>query len=1197
MARRVTSDNDSDDEPQAGPSNSKRTPLRSARTPAAQADRDHDDDDPNGEDEESTDSPHGRKRARLDVEGRSAKLGKSSGADSGGRNRSTRASTVASAADDEGQEGENDGAADEDGDDQDGENGSEEEEDFRPQVVTQPRDKDGYVPGSIVRMKLKNFLTYDDAEFRPGPYLNMVIGPNGTGKSSIACAICLGLAFSPKLLGRASEIQSFVKLGAKPDQAEIEIELKGSAGKKNVVIQRIFKATSKSSDYKINGKAAKEKDVVDKVRTLGVRVDNLCSFLPQDRVADFAAMNSMQLLRATQEAAGHQNLVGWHDELIGLSKSQKEANTNYNETLTKLQHERQQNERIKTEVEKFQQRQQLIDELAYWEAVVPWVEYGEAHKAFFKEKELLREAKATFNELLARQHPLLELVNMWEKNSTKLSKKYDEHQAELKKLKPRLAQLLKSYTEAEDKTDNIQINLDKLEKQEARRKEEIAALNKAIEKLEGEIRNPPALPEPRANIDADTEAINHALTAARDAQYEVKQALDALMAECGRADNGVKVAEREHHELTQVTQRRLQNLGKWDLASAMAAKWLEENAGKFRLPIILPPAVSVSVPDHRYQAAIESCFSVNHMKTFVAQTQEDYDMFNECINSSSIMDPRTNKPIRVNVWYRPNPDGGPPPFDPSQLASLGFDGYAMDKIDCPDGIKGFLASEIGLHRTPIALDERRISSDATMQAIGRGIFIAGRTKYTVQRSQYGQKLAFMSTNPVRDARTFKDTSASPAEIQEAEIKIHKAREEFARVRGRYELQQQLLKEKDSDMRRLGAEKTAIDKREAEFQKASGYVAGHQVKLEAKKTHLSDLLNMPSVAQQKSKLRKDYVVTLQTRNKHLQAYNETFNKIMLHQHQATSTALQQIQASVNSTHLKGMNTRQEARIHAASEDFKQRKERQDAEKVRLGQMKQTVTEQMLALPDNIRARFDAENKEGYTSAYVQEQIETFRADLEMNFAVNGHVVEQYRRREQAIKTLVTKEAQLKKNLDRIDNTVAKIRAKWYPALKGLVQGIGERFSAAFDRMGCAGEIRVSETEDYATWTLDILVKFRSSERLQQLTASRQSGGERSLSTILYLMSLTEYARAPFSLVDEINQGMDKRAERAVHDQLVETTCRGDAGQYFLITPKLLPDLTYHRRMRILCINNGDWLPEERIGSLRSLLDNYVANTAA
>lgn len=54
-------------------------------------------------------------------------------------------------------------------------------------------------------------------------------------------------------------------------------------------------------------------------------------------------------------------------------------------------------------------------------------------------------------------------------------------------------------------------------------------------------------------------------------------------------------------------------------------------------------------------------------------------------------------------------------------------------------------------------------------------------------------------------------------------------------------------------------------------------------------------------------------------------------------------------------------------------------------------------------------------------------------------------------------------------------------------------------------------------------------------------------ERSLATVTYLMSLSEMSRTPFSLVDEINQGMDQRAERAVHNALVETTCNSDAGQ--------------------------------------------------
>ena len=86
-------------------------------------------------------------------------------------------------------------------------------------------------------------------------------------------------------------------------------------------------------------------------------------------------------------------------------------------------------------------------------------------------------------------------------------------------------------------------------------------------------------------------------------------------------------------------------------------------------------------------------------------------------------------------------------------------------------------------------------------------------------------------------------------------------------------------------------------------------------------------------------------------------------------------------------------------------------------------------------------------------------------------------------------------------------------------------------------------------------------------------------ERSLTTILYLMSLTEQARSPFSLVDEINQGMDARAERLVHNQLVDVTCNSDVGQYFLITPKLLPNLDFHSRMKVLCVYNGEWLPGE------------------
>jgi chromosome segregation ATPase len=75
-----------------------------------------------------------------------------------------------------------------------------------------------------------------------------------------------------------------------------------------------------------------------------------------------------------------------------------------------------------------------------------------------------------------------------------------------------------------------------------------------------------------------------------------------------------------------------------------------------------------------------------------------------------------------------------------------------------------------------------------------------------------------------------------------------------------------------------------------------------------------------------------------------------------------------------------------------------------------------------------------------------------------------------------------------------------------------------------------------------------------------------------------MSLQSLARAPFRVVDEINQGMDPRNERMVHERMVNIACREHTSQYFLITPKLLPGLAYDRAMLIHCIASGEYMPD-------------------
>ena len=110
---------------------------------------------------------------------------------------------------------------------------------------------------------------------------------------------------------------------------------------------------------------------------------------------------------------------------------------------------------------------------------------------------------------------------------------------------------------------------------------------------------------------------------------------------------------------------------------------------------------------------------------------------------------------------------------------------------------------------------------------------------------------------------------------------------------------------------------------------------------------------------------------------------------------------------------------------------------------------------------------------------------------------------------------------------------------------MVEKISINFSGLFAELDCAGDVvlhvpekEVSLTvsacddssisflacfqEDFGQYGIKIRVKFRDTEPLQELSAHRHSGGERSVSTVVYMMALQEMTSCPFRCVDEINQ---------------------------------------------------------------------------
>ncbi|KAG8218951.1 hypothetical protein J3R82DRAFT_4662 [Butyriboletus roseoflavus] len=1059
----------------------------------------------------------------------------------------------------------------------------------RERVQTLPRDDDGFIPGSIVRIQLQNFVTYDWVEFRPGPYLNMILGPNGTGKSSIA------------ILGRASEISSFVKNDK--ETGYIEIELKGSKGERNLVIRRNLSAKTRSSTFTLNGQQTTGKEISNRMAKLNVQVGNLCSFLPQDKVSEFAQMTPQQLLRETQRAAGDTNLTEWHDTLITSGKEVKAIQERIKEEQESLRVMEERNAQLERDVARYQERMRIEKEIAVLRVLIPVNEYHEAKERYAEAKERQRELHGRVAKLRDKNAPVHakreQLAAQYKEFEKAREKKKNASKAKFQQMKARWHESDHLENEAEDVTNKL-VGLKRAEKDRAKK---IKDLENQIRKMQDEIDNPPELEDLQAinneirQLNTDHNRTKNSMEELQDRQ---KANIDASAAEKAKIEEAMGQLQRLEDE----RHRKLENLRTWDRDHAEAVAWLRNNQSRFKMEVFEPPMICCNVPDKKFTNAVEACFNANQLKTLVAQCEEDYELLNRCLNDSN--EAGLRKDARINTWFRPKVDHLGPPMSDEELKALNFDTYAIDKISCPDGLLWYLSREINLHRTAIALDGSKVNVANAMEAVSRigprgegggATFIAGKVINAVQRSRYGKRAAQNTTREVRPARNLVSSAADPEVKKRLDQTIQEAR--------------QTLEDINKGADTLATEEREIRAEDNQYKKKFGTLEGRKKKVIDTQNHLAtlsakivtnrnklkELESAPSADEERARLKRRLLELSKKRVKVSLEYTQLINAAVADQAAATRSGLEFLQVGANKNALEVLCQAKDTGYQRALAEFEEAhqiyvtlkadaKEKRDLSVALVRGMDQEFHDQFakMEVDGSVHDR---------TVEELRADLEVQQANLEMIMQTNPGVIDQYEKRKADIAKLTkTLRAQERTN-ERLEREIKSARDNWQPALERLVESIGKKFSSAFDRIGCAGEIRISPHEDYDKWAIDILVKFRDTEKLQLLTGQRQSGGERSLTTILYLMSLTEEARTPFSLVDEINQGMDQRAERAVHNSMVEVTCKPDSCQYFLITPKLLPDLLYHERMKVLCVNNGDWLPEEKgIGNMMSLIDTFV-----
>ncbi|XP_071354182.1 structural maintenance of chromosomes protein 6 isoform X2 [Trachinotus anak] len=153
--------------------------------------------------------------------------------------------------------------------------------------------------------------------------------------------------------------------------------------------------------------------------------------------------------------------------------------------------------------------------------------------------------------------------------------------------------------------------------------------------------------------------------------------------------------------------------------------------------------------------------------------------------------------------------------------------------------------------------------------------------------------------------------------------------------------------------------------------------------------------------------------------------------------------------------------------------------------------------------------------------------------------------------------------LRRFIDRLDNIMADRQNRYKIMRRSLSVRCKLYFNNFLIKMNCCG----SMIFDHNNETLSISVKPPGREDDVVSDMRSLSGGERSFSTVCFMLSLWEITESPFRCLDEFDVYMDMHNRRISLDLLLELSERQHLRQFIFITPLTTRSLPKSRLIKI------------------------------
>mmetsp|Transcript_38319 Transcript_38319/g.95079 ORF Transcript_38319/g.95079 Transcript_38319/m.95079 type:complete len:1065 (-) Transcript_38319:299-3493(-) len=1001
--------------------------------------------------------------------------------------------------------------------------------------------------GTILRVKVTNFMCHHNLEVELGPRINFIVGENGSGKSAVLTAMCLALGTNAKKTERSVKgIKGFIREGANFAKLEVSIRNVGPDALdpalygEVITVERTISASG-SAPFKIKSQWGKDvghskEHLVRITDHFNIDVDNPIVVMSQDKTREF--LHSGKDTDKYKFFVKATLLEDIQHRLAYVKGAVAEMDKLIMEKEDELPRVEQEVDTLQEEADSFQKMEEYLAKVEELRNRLAWADVNEAEVVQSELEERVENHRTTVTRKLEEQLRAQEAVVAGSKAEN------DEAYARLEAFSARVKLVLEEKAVAQRKSNDCDRAVRKRDTDLRAHDNNIKDKTQTAAALQEAIANARLSVEQQSQ--AQDASIQRDIADAEERKEGTKVALDELRAredellkkvaaangEEHSMRNGVTALERSAQEadanLRSAEKDDGNQLLKFGRGMPALAKLLQQRAKEFSKPPIGPIGMHIKLKDQQWAQAVEEHFG-GFFAGYIVANMADRSKLDKMMRDAGC--PPNIHVTNYNV-------------DKYQMAENQLPSAAITtmldvlEIEHP-AVFNVVVDNTGIERVALVPDEgqaRKIVYRGPQQAANvkeaytfqRKLWQRGQTQFeNPYRNNNVPRLAVDKTQYILQLRREMETQATEKQIAERRLQDHRRLKDGLNTELKDAKAAKRVAQTQDDAARF-----AVNEAKSAAAEKAGPAVVDVESLESELKELQGQLNG------ELKERRDVLVAAKVEA-------AAAVKEALEEHKAMQAG-----AAADAEEGTALQERFEAAagtVHLATEHlhYFQGKTQELAGVIALDE--RTIEEYKAVVVDKTGAASKVcsrETAQGYIAEGDTEMESTALTNLHER--AKRQVEKESRRHARPQEDVMRALADTRRKFKRLQNTLKNAREPCQRLQKGVKtrqkllsetaksvnKEVSHRFNYYMAKKGHAGKVVV----DYKAATLELDVKMHGQGQTVKDTRS-MSGGERSYSTLALTLSLGESIESPFRAMDEFDVFMDAVNRKVSMDALI------------------------------------------------------------